>query len=618
MVQDNSTKIADILTSSTDTWLPQTATVDSSTLAISPSSIEITNQDSAHQYSLSTTGSFAIDVSETVSTSLTYLPISSSSSVSTFDTQVSSSPLTTVPIETRPTSSITSLYGSSGSFDLSSSIVSEITSPSYSKASSSSSAINDQLTEIPSTTGSSNNSNSFPLSKSSSLLSATNSIWDNDAYSTLTIDYNENQTTYLHTTTGNPTTSVMGSNLIESNTTSINDPFLSIFNALKNSTTHNYTSYLTTGISSSSPKGIGYNISNTTRTYKNLSPSSSSSNITMTVSSSSNVHTSTSPITRNTTTLQHVSSSSSSSLAQATTTTNIDSSSSSNSSSSSSTELPSSTVDYSYLEDESALYYVYTQQYDFTDSMTSFTTGFPETITIAKSSVSGEATTSFSIPSSTITANVSMYEKLLNGALDGSESSSKDQTQSHSSKVGTVVGSVVGSIGGVIVAVLLLWWFLRSRKNKSSKMNHDYDKSFSHEIHDRQGYSSTRRTPASSSYINENAIKITTRMSPQMNLPPTKYSATNPFTNQEETQTRHPPPVPLPRKNKIDNFYGPDTQSWIGRNAVSYASSSAESSFADDSTMSSSSIRLGSRYDSPSSNVHSTISNPQGFFREII
>ncbi|SMN19811.1 similar to Saccharomyces cerevisiae YDL211C Putative protein of unknown function [Maudiozyma saulgeensis] len=619
-MNDNSTAKSTVLTSKTDTWLPQTVAVSS----LPSTTTGIINEDSAGQNSL-TYGS-------DLSTNNIITSISSSLPDSTLSDLFSSSDdlLSTV-------SSVSSVETRYSSIELSSSFadsLSSTTAPlsSSSSSSSSSSLTTDQLVSIPSTTGSSNDSTSSVLLQtffSSSSSSVSDSIENSVIIPTLTIEYND--TIPSQTTTYTPTTSSNASNSLIAIKTTVTDPFLSIINAFKHNTTQS-TSFVTTKISDSSLNGNSYNKSMITKVNPTPSIILSSSRSNFTVTFNSKHFTSSSQSTRNTTTLQKSSSSSSSSSSYSssssashfspifTTMTMTTTSSSNEVNTTSSTELSSSTTQYSYLEDESLLYYIYTQQYDFTDSVTSFTAGFPETITITKPSASGEATTSFTIPSSTITANASLYEKLLNGgALDGSDSSSSsDATKSHSSKVGTIVGSVVGSIGGVIIAVLLLWWFLRNRKNRSPKTTHGYDKSFAHEIHERQGYNATGMLHASSSYADENTLKITTQMDSQMNPPPSKFSTTNPFINQDDTQARKPPPVPLPRKNKMNTLYGPGRQSWTEQNTNSYVSSSAESSFAEDSTLSSSSIRLGSHYDSPSSNIHSTVSHPQGFFREII
>lgn len=252
-------------------------------------------------------------------------------------------------------------------------------------------------------------------------------------------------------------------------------------------------------------------------------------------------------------------------------------------------------------EDSSALYYVYTQQYEFTDSTTSFSTGLPTTITFAKAT---GAPSSITIPTSTITTNAAAYEKWLSGSMDSTPAT----TSSAKSNVGTIVGSVVGSVGGVLVCGLVLWFVLRRRRHRRNHTAaHEYGKSFSHEIHSDASYSSTR----SGSFNDENAAKV--------NSPPRPLAPTNPFNNETTTEARAPPPIPLPRKNNRAAAPHPGTQpSWPGSRAFSYASSTSDSSIGDDSTLSSGSLHLGSRYDSPSPGRGDSLSHPQGFFREII
>lgn len=391
------------------------------------------------------------------------------------------------------------------------------------------------------------------------------------------------------------------------------NPFLSIYNAFSRNTT-----YLTGSFTSKTLSSSNNNLPETP--VKTTSANNTSTDSTaIPVSSSNNYN------YKNTTVLPDTTTTSSSSSNEPSTSQITDYVSSSTAIS----EIQS----YSYTQGSNAIYYIYTQQYDVTDSTTSFTTGLPTTVVVSKQASQSQLTTSFSIPHATITTNMSMFEKLLNGAIDGSSSSSDTESlPAHSNKIGAIVGSVVGSVGGVTIAILLLLWFIRRKKHTISSNQHEYDKNFSHEIYNRQSYNSTSRATPSSLYNNENEIK-TAKHDPYDSTTQPKFSVTNPFNNEFEMRRKRPgppPPIPQPRKNmnvinNMNTFYGPDRESWLANNnmtpsqASSSFMSSSDSSFADDSTISLSSIRLGSRYDNPSNNdLHSKNSHPQGFFREII
>lgn len=275
----------------------------------------------------------------------------------------------------------------------------------------------------------------------------------------------------------------------------------------------------------------------------------------------------------------------------------------------------SSDMPYSVSENQVSIFYIYTQQYDFTDSTTSFTTGLPTTIAVAWTN-ENEVTTTFSVPQSTITTNASVYAMWVSGEL-GTSSSTED-TSSSKSNVGIIVGSVVGSVGGILLCFLLFWFIIfRRRRNKSNQS--DFDKGFVHDIHNSINYSSTRSESFKKEYIspkknNKNNI----------NGNDSGISPNNPFKNESEFDNRGPLPIPLPRKKYSNNLL-PNQRNSSNDNRSSYtistSDSSMDSSMIDDfSTFSSTSIRLDPRNSSPFTNDNDNRHNshPQGFFREII
>ncbi|KAG0669214.1 hypothetical protein C6P45_003991 [Maudiozyma exigua] len=566
-------------------------------------STENTDSSSTHSYVGSTS---LLGSTSDSNTFVSSVPLSLSSSIIPIDSASSS------VISSAPAISSIALKSSSSSPIIGSSSVSSNTNTlpqSVSKSQIESSPRS--FTSVPATVTSGSYSISESLSQSglSTSNSYSNSISSDSSKSISGVTeswnfLNPTSTKYNSTqTTGSSIISSTGINglpyytSIENGPKTIN-PFLSILNAFNRNTT-----YLTGSFTSKS--------SSSYRSYiPKISTTISSANITTSHNSKNSVLSTNDHSYKNTTVLQHTTSTSSTSQIT---------------DSISTLTTTSETQSYSYTQDISAIYYVYTQQYDVTDSTTSFTTGLPTTITVSKQPSQSQITTSFSIPQATITTNMSMFEKMLNGALDGSSSSNETESlPGHSNKVGTIVGSVVGSVGGVTIVVLLLLWFLRRKKHNFSHSQNDYGKSFSSEIHNRQGYNSTSIATHSSPYNEEIAIKTTRQVSNDIDTPP-KFSVTNPFNNEFEIRRNRsgPPPVPQPRKN-MNTLYGSDRQSWLGNSNMTHSQasssfmSSSDSSFADDSTISSSSIRLGSRYDSPSNNLQNTNSHPQGFFREII
>lgn len=107
---------------------------------------------------------------------------------------------------------------------------------------------------------------------------------------------------------------------------------------------------------------------------------------------------------------------------------------------------------------KNANYYVYTQQYLFTDSTTTFETGLLYTTSFPKL-----VTTSFQVPQNTITAPVSEYNKYLRGSLDDGN------TRAHGANTGPIVGGVVGGIGGLLASALVIWVLFFRRKSHNTK-----------------------------------------------------------------------------------------------------------------------------------------------------
>ncbi|CAI4049705.1 hypothetical protein SKDZ_14G1470 [Saccharomyces kudriavzevii ZP591] len=256
--------------------------------------------------------------------------------------------------------------------------------------------------------------------------------------------------------------------------------------------------------------------------------------------------------------------------------------------------------------DSKTIYYFYTQAYDITGSSTTFATGLPTTIALAKS-----AATSFLAPSSTITADMSFYQHWLDGSLDNNQNQGTSK-----SNTGTIVGSVVGGVGGILVCALVVW-FILFKKRKAKRAFKESD-SFSHEIGRRTGFPTTAQAKETSLHAQESGAQ-------QGSIE--NASTSNPFSNEFNFKARGVPPVPLPRNGMTINNFSQNMRNdaMNTENRFSYGSSFTYSSLGSStqggfSTLSSNSIRLGHGLDNNASNDgrNPSQNNSEGFLREII
>ncbi|CAI4059037.1 hypothetical protein SUVZ_04G0330 [Saccharomyces uvarum] len=152
----------------------------------------------------------------------------------------------------------------------------------------------------------------------------------------------------------------------------------------------------------------------------------------------------------------------------------------------STTELttPSSTVfastittseSYSMFTSKNSIYVVYEQEYEITESTTSFSTHFPQTTELKETNTP----LTFTIPYNTITGDAKLYRKLLPGALDTQNTSEKDNKNT-----GVIVGSTVGIIIGVVVVIFIGVVIIRNKRNVKTRSKNG----FSHDIGKRVGY----------------------------------------------------------------------------------------------------------------------------------
>lgn len=280
----------------------------------------------------------------------------------------------------------------------------------------------------------------------------------------------------------------------------------------------------------------------------------------------------------------------------------------------STTPLTSSSQTYSIgvvssSEDSQTIYYFYTQAYDITGSSTTFTTGLPTTVALAKSAVRS----SFSVPSSTVTADMSFYQHWLNGGLDSNQN--QDTSKSNT---GTIVGSIVGSIGGILVCAVIVWFLLfKRRKNKRELKENS---SFRHEIGRRTGFPTTAQARETSVHAQDPAAQQTNTESSSTN---------NPFSNEFNFRARGtaPPPPPPPRngiildnssQNISNDSMNPDNRfSYVSSFTYSSLGSSTQGGF---SALSSNSINLGHGLNNsvPNDERGSAQDKTHGFLREII
>ena len=284
---------------------------------------------------------------------------------------------------------------------------------------------------------------------------------------------------------------------------------------------------------------------------------------------------------------------------------------------------------------------IYTQNYDFTGPSTSFVTGIPSTIKIPKKEFSTLPSETFSVLRSTVTADVSLYEKWLDGGKLGNDVTGL--AGGSSTDKGTIIGSVVGSVCGVIVCGLIIWGLVCRRHKRRDLFDDDDDedannfktderhflsKNISRDFSSRPGYHSMFTKKQTINAGDENR---------------------NPFNNEFDFNNRtNPPPIPAPRKarnstlqsgaaasaipaaydssssSSSSNSLGPSSRGPPAVNRDSYFSSVTGSY---DSSSLGSSITDGysllSTTPAPASEMYpnarrNTSSNSQGFLRELI
>ncbi|QLG74264.1 hypothetical protein HG535_0G01480 [Zygotorulaspora mrakii] len=286
--------------------------------------------------------------------------------------------------------------------------------------------------------------------------------------------------------------------------------------------------------------------------------------------------------------------------------------------------LPSSLSDsgFSISTSSDSIYLFYTQMYEITGSSTTFETGLP-TKTVLNINA---ATSGFNSQKTTMTTGVDFYERWMRANQDRSRSNS---SQANRDKI---IGGVVGGVGGFIACCLVIFFIYWKRRTGQRETV----KGFSSEIGRRAGYP----WPASGDDTNEekdalddhNADTILARIrngTMLRNKPPQQaplVDESDPFQNEFNFESRRRPRPPLPPPRKAASVQNQPPTSVESRNVgqilemdpeenrYSYISSMSESSaLVDDSTMSSTSIRLGMY------GHNNTVSDStQGFFREVI
>lgn len=107
-------------------------------------------------------------------------------------------------------------------------------------------------------------------------------------------------------------------------------------------------------------------------------------------------------------------------------------------------------------------YLMYTQEYLFTDSQTTFTTGLLQTTTMKKSA------SRITLPTGIVTKPVSYYKAYVDGSLDSSSSTTSSSSHHKSVIIGSVVGSVLGAAILFLLGVLY-YMFIRNKRNNNSK-----------------------------------------------------------------------------------------------------------------------------------------------------
>ncbi|CAI4057731.1 hypothetical protein N7582_000920 [Saccharomyces uvarum] len=146
---------------------------------------------------------------------------------------------------------------------------------------------------------------------------------------------------------------------------------------------------------------------------------------------------------------------------------------------------------YTMFTSKNSIYVVYEQEYEITESTTSFSTHFPQTTGLKGTN----APLTFTIPYNTITGDAKLYRKLLPGALDTQNTSDKDNKNT-----GVIVGSTVGTIIGVVVVIFIVFVVIRNKRNVKTRSKNG----FSHDIGKRVGYDEViKGEPISNPFRNE-------------------------------------------------------------------------------------------------------------------
>ncbi|CAI1887421.1 hypothetical protein SEUBUCD646_0D00440 [Saccharomyces eubayanus] len=130
---------------------------------------------------------------------------------------------------------------------------------------------------------------------------------------------------------------------------------------------------------------------------------------------------------------------------------------------------------YTMFTSKKSIYVVYEQEYEITESTTSFSTHFPQTTRLKETN----APLTFTIPCSTITGDAKLYRQLLPGALDTQNASDKDNNNT-----GVIVGSTVGIIIGVVIVIFIGFVVIRNKRNVKTRSKNG----FSHDIGKRVGH----------------------------------------------------------------------------------------------------------------------------------
>lgn len=125
------------------------------------------------------------------------------------------------------------------------------------------------------------------------------------------------------------------------------------------------------------------------------------------------------------------------------------------------TVTPSAPLLFSISTGSTRDYLMYTQEYLFTDSQTTFTTGLLQTTTMKKSA------SRITLPTGIVTKPVSYYKAYVDGSLDSSGSISSSSSHHKSVIIGSVVGSILGAAVLFLLGVLY-YMFMRNKRNNNN------------------------------------------------------------------------------------------------------------------------------------------------------